>query len=79
MNCIKSAFLKLDWRDIRRGLGLAVATASTYICSAMVSGTIPDVAMWKATGSVFIGAAGTYLVKNLLTNSNDEFLKKEPQ
>jgi hypothetical protein len=45
----------------------------------MVSGTIPDVAMWKATGSVFIGAAGTYLVKNLLTNSNDEFLKKEPQ
>lgn len=77
MNCIKSAFGKLDWQDVRRGLGLAIGASATYLFSAMMLGTVPDVAMWKATGSVFVGTMGSYLVKNLLTNSDDQFLKPE--
>lgn len=77
MNCIKSAFGKLNWQDVRRALGLAVGAAATYLFSAMVLGTIPDVAIWKAVGSVFVGTMGSYLVKNLLTNSENQFLKPE--
>jgi len=44
----------------------------------MMLGTVPDVELLKSVGSVFVGAGGSYLVKNLFTNSSDEFLKKEP-
>lgn len=77
MNYIKSAFLKLNLRDIRRGLGLALSASVTFLLTAMTAGTIPDVMLWQSTGSVFVGTIGSYLVKNLLTNSQDQFLKKE--
>jgi len=78
MNQIKSCFLSLNWKDIRRGLGIAFGAAITYLFSAMMLGTVPDVELLKSVGSVFVGAGGSYLVKNLFTNSSDEFLKKEP-
>jgi len=77
MNKIKSAFMRIDWKDVRRSLGLAAGAAATYIFSAMVIGTIPDTELFKAAGSVFAGTMGSYLIKNLLTNSDDKFLKKE--
>jgi hypothetical protein len=77
MNKIKSAFMRIDWKDVRRSLGLAAGAAATYIFSAMVMGMIPDAELLKSAGSVFVGTMGTYLVKNLLTNSEDKFLKKE--
>lgn len=79
MNGIKSAFLRLSWQDVRRGLGLAIGAAATYLFSVMASGGVPDSALWKSTVMVFVGTIGSYLVKNLLTNSGDQFLKKEGQ
>jgi len=78
MSPIKSAFLRIGWKDIRRGLGLAATASGTYLFSTMVLGTVPDVGLFKSTGSVFVGTCGTYVLKNLLTNSQDEFLKNDP-
>lgn len=77
MNQIKSSLLKLNLKDILRGLALGFGTAATYLFAIMSSGQIPTIETLKATGAVFVGSAGTYLIKNFLTNSNDEFLKSE--
>ena len=70
---------KLSWRDVKKGLILAALTGGlTAIAPAFSAGVI-TLATLKAFG---IGA-GTgliaYLLKNLGTNSQDEFLKKEPK
>jgi hypothetical protein len=77
MNEIKSAYLKLNWKDIRRGLAIGIGTCIPYLLGAMANGTIPDKNLFLSTLSVFAGAGGSYVFKNLFTNSNDEFLKKE--
>ena len=64
MNCIRSAFLRIDWKDIKKGVGLAVAAAGTFLFSQMAIGTIPTAEIWQSTGSVFIGTLGVYLTKN---------------
>lgn len=77
MATIKSSFVKLNTKDILRGLAIAAGASATYLFTFMTAGTMPTMEILKSTAIVFVGAAGSYLVKNLLTNSSDEFLKPE--
>lgn len=77
MNQIKSAFLRIDRKDVRRGIGLAIGATSTYFFGSMCTGALVDRTLLLQTCSVFIGTLGTYITKNFFTNSQDEFLKKE--
>ncbi|MEN6421279.1 MAG: hypothetical protein ABFD76_04970 [Smithella sp.] len=77
MDKIKSAFGKINYKDIRRALGLGISAALTYFFSMMAFGMTPNIDTLQSTGMVFLGSAGTYLTKNWLTNSADEFLKPE--
>lgn len=77
MDKIKSVFGKINFKDIRRAFGLGFSAALTYFFSMMAFGMTPNVDTLKSTGMVFLGTAGTYLTKNWLTNSDDEFLKPE--
>jgi hypothetical protein len=64
-------------KDILRALGIALGSAAVYLFSLMSSGIIPTVDILKSTVAVFVGSAGSYILKNLFTNSYDEFLKTE--
>ena len=76
---MKSKFLTLDWKDFSRGLLIAFLTA-------VISGIIEML----DTGAVFtwltlkpvliagISGALAYLLKCLMTNSQDVMFKREP-
>lgn len=74
---MKSHFLKLNIKDIKRGVGLSFTAAFTYLLALMVAGKMPDAEILKSTLAVLLGSGGSYILKNFLTNSNDEFLKDE--
>lgn len=74
---MKSNFLNLNFKDLAKGLVLAVITAVlTYLYEVLQTGdfTIID---WKLVGSTALVAAIGYLFKNLLTNSEGQMLKSE--
>ena len=72
-----SDFFNLNWRDLGKGLLLAVITAVlTYVYEAFQTGGITSVD-WKLVGSTALVSAVSYLFKNLLTNSEGEVLKTE--
>lgn len=73
-------FGKLSWRDLKKGLITAVIVgALSVIAPAATAGTLFTVAVWKAAGmGAAVGLVG-YLAKNFLTNSEDEFMTKEPK
>ncbi len=76
---MKSKFLTLDWKDFSRGLLIAFLTA-------VISGVINlldtgAVFSWETIRPVIIAgisAALSYLLKCLLTNSQDQMFKREP-
>lgn len=71
-----SNFFQLNWRDFGKGLIIAVLGAIVGI----IAGTIEQGSLsfdWPLIAKTAALAALTYITKNLLTNSNDEFLKKE--
>jgi hypothetical protein len=75
---MKSSFFKLSSKDIFKGF--IVAFFTTLTTGAMVSldaGVLPDLATIKALSVAGIGSGLAYLLKNLFTNSNDEFAKPE--
>lgn len=74
---MKSVFGKLNKKDIKRGLGLAGSAAITYFFSQMMWGIIPSFDTLQQVGCVFAGTLGSYLFKNLFTNSQDEFGRTE--
>lgn len=74
---MKSVFGKLNKKDIKRGLGLAGSAAITYFFGQMMWGMIPSIDTLQQVGCVFGGTLGSYLFKNLFTNSCDEFGKSE--
>lgn len=78
---MKSSFLNINWQDISKGLLVAVITAFvTALYQQIQSGNIlPTVEQLKADGIVAAGAAVSYLIKNLATNSSDQFAKVEPK
>lgn len=77
---MKSKFLTLDWKDFSRGLLIAFLTA-------IISGIIEildtgAVFTWLTLKPVLIaGVSGAlaYLLKCLMTNSQDVMFKREPR
>jgi hypothetical protein len=49
----------------------------TGLITTLDSGTLPTLAELKQAGIVGLTAGLSYLLKNLLTNSQDELMKKE--
>lgn len=73
---MNSTFLKLNTKDFIKGLLIATLTSVvTFIYTIIQAGDL--VFDWKAIGMAALSAALAYITKNLLTNSNDEFLKAE--
>lgn len=76
----QSKFFSLKARDFIKGFIMAVITAIAMgIYTSIDSGTFPpDAAGWKTMLLTGLGAGISYLIKNLFTNSNGAFMKKEP-
>jgi hypothetical protein len=75
---MKSNFLRLDTSDLVKGFVVAFLSASlTGIVNILDAGTLPLLSDLKQAGIVGLTAGLSYLLKNLLTNSQDEILKKE--
>jgi len=73
---MKSSFFTLNSKDFTRGLFIAVLSAVvTFLYTCIQAGNF--VIDWSAIGMAALSAALAYITKNLLTNSNDELLKKE--
>lgn len=68
---------QLNWNDLLKGLIMAVLGAVIGLVSASVDAGSIDF-NWSAIGKAALIAGIGYLCKNLLTNSNDQFMKKEP-
>lgn len=73
-------FFTLGLRDIAKGFLVAMLTAIiTGLGTVLQNGTIPTETELKNLVLIGLSAGIAYLGKNLLTNSNDQFLKKEPK
>ena len=73
---MKSSIFTLNKADFLKGLIIAVITAVITILYNTVQ--VGSLAFdWKAISTAAASAALAYIMKNLLTNSEDEFLKKE--
>jgi hypothetical protein len=74
---MKSLFFTLNKQDYLKGLIVAVISAViTVIYSTIQTGTLT--LDWKAIATAALSAALAYITKNLLTNSEDKFLAKDP-
>lgn len=74
---MKSSLFTLNKADFVKGLVIAVLTAViTAVYSTVQLGTLSF--DWKAISIAALSAALAYITKNLLTNSNDQFLTKDP-
>lgn len=75
---MKSKFLNLDIKDAINGFVVAFLSAAlTGLVATLDSGALPTVAELKSAGVIGLTAGLSYLLKNILTNSNGELLKKE--
>lgn len=75
---MKSEYLKLTKQDFIKGLIVSVlSSVLTIMYQTIETGSLKF--DWKAIGTVAAMSAMGYILKNLVTNSQDEFLKKEPQ
>lgn len=77
---METEFGKLSWKDFGKGLITSIISSIltgvyTSIQSGALPTTLPEFQPMLMTGTM---AGIGYLIKNLATNSNDEFLKKEP-
>lgn len=71
-----STFLNLNIQDLAKGLIVTMLTSVLTIAYQTVSaGSLTF--DWKAIGLAAITSGLAYLMKNLLTNSEGEFLGKE--
>lgn len=73
-----SDFFKLNARDLAKGILLAFITAIvTAVTQTVSNGGLPTLPQLKGAALVGLSAAIAYLIKNLLTNNEDEFFKKD--
>lgn len=74
---MKAKLFKLNFRDFIKGLIVAVITAVlTFIISELQAGN-PINSVLKKIGITALITFFSYLLKNLFTNSNDEFATPE--
>ncbi len=73
-----SNFLNLNVDDLVKGFIVAfLSTALTGVVATLDSGALPTLAELKSAGIVGLTAGLSYLLKNLLTNSQGVVLKKD--
>ena len=73
-----SQFFKINLRDLGKGVIMAILGSIVSALLVIVNtGTLPTLDEWKNVGMLGLMAGLSYLLKNLLTNSNDQFLKPE--
>lgn len=76
----KSNFFTLNWGDLKKSLQIVViSTAIPAVVVILNEGRFPVLDDIKTIGLISLGAWISYLTKNLLTNSQDEFLSDEPK
>lgn len=78
----KANFLSLDWQDAGKGIILAFLTVFVAALYTSFSGDhahLPTLAELKVDAIAGAGAALAYIIKNFLTNSQDQFAKSEPK
>ena len=77
---MKSKMFNLDSKDFIKGFAVAVVTAIlTGALQLFQTGTVEwTFVFWQPTIYGGITAGIAYLLKNLVTNSDDHLLKKEP-
>jgi hypothetical protein len=74
---MNSSLFTLNSKDWVKGLVVAVLTAIiTVVYNTIQTGAL--LLDWKAISIAAISAALAYITKNLLTNSEDQILTKEP-
>lgn len=77
---MKTKLYQLGKNDLIKGFIVAVLTVVlTGSLTSLQAGILPDIATIKALSITGLGAGVAYILKNLLTNSEDQFLKKEPK
>lgn len=73
---MKSTFLSLNTKDFIKGLVLAVLTSVlTIVYTSVQAGSLTFDLKTISTAALTSGLS--YIMKNLLTNSSDQLLKKE--
>lgn len=73
-----SSFLSLNLSDVGKGLLMAFLAAFLMtLYGVLSSGGFPTNEQWIDALRTAITAAMAYLLKNVFTNSEDQFLKKE--
>ena len=77
---MKSKFLTLDWKDFSRGLLIAFLTAViSGIIEMLDTGAIFTWVTIKPVLIAGVSGALAYLLKCLMTNSQDQMFKREPR
>lgn len=72
----QSSFLTIGLKDILKGFILAILTSVITIISTTIdAGSLTF--NWPLIGKTAMVAGLGYLLKNVLTNNNDQFLKKD--
>lgn len=73
---MNSTFLNINLNDLAKGLIIAVLTSVlTIIYSTVEAGSLAF--DWKLIATTALTSALGYLLKNLLTNSEGQYFKKE--
>jgi hypothetical protein len=73
---MNSTLFTLDNKDFIKGLLVAVlSSVITILYNTIQTGSLTF--DWKAIGTMALTSALGYILKNLLTNSTGEFLKKD--
>jgi|688.fasta_scaffold506741_2 uncharacterized membrane protein len=73
-----SNFLNLDFQDLTKGFVVAFLSAAlTGIVAILETSQLPTSEDIKAAGIVGLTAGLSYLLKNILTNSQGQLLKKD--
>ena len=77
---MKSKFLTLDWKDFSRGLLIAFLTAVlTGVINILDAGAVFTWVTVKPVLIAGVSGALAYLLKCLMTNSQDQMFKREPR
>lgn len=76
---MKSKYFTLDWKDFSRGLLIAFLTAViTGVINILDTGAVFTWVTMRPVLIAGISAALSYLLKCLVTNSQDQMFKREP-
>lgn len=69
---------KIGWKDILKGVITSVLTiVVSGIVTSLNNGKMPDMATIQPLLLTGLASGAGYILKNVLTNSDDQFLKKE--